>query len=318
VDLGALSPDAAALTGWLHGLAARGRLAWAARGAALGAGAGAFVALGGFPWSGLALPLVGAAVAARRAPGPAELARRADALGGFGEAVRCAWDHRGRSGPVLAAQARVALRQARTLPDRALVPRPSIVWSLGVLLWLWPALRTPSGPSGEAGAEAPRDPTAAQSAAPAPAGVSGLASAAPAIAPSAAPELARAGRARASSPPELPGVGAGAPGEPGENPGQVAGIGMRAGELSAGAARSTSAAPVGAGLERALAVARGVGRLADAAGTDATAGRLPTTRDDALTDPARPFPTTDAPLIATYFDRRARRAATAPPPAARP
>jgi hypothetical protein len=61
-----------------------------------------------------------------------------------------------------------------------------------------------------------------------------------------------------------------------------------------------------------------VGRLADAAGSDAAAGRLPTTRDDALNDPARPFPAADAPLIATYFDRRARRAAAAPTPAARP
>ncbi len=316
MDLGALNPDAAALAGWLQGLAARARLGWAMRGAAVGAGVGALSAVAGLPFVGLALPVVAGALAARRAPGPAELAHRADALGGFGEAVSCAWDHRGRSCAIFAAQARVALRHARTLPETSLVPRPSPAWALGALLWLWPALRAPVGPGTTPG-DAP-DPARAQTVAPVPAAGSGLGSAAPAPVPGSAPELARAGRARASSPPELPGVGAGEPGEPGENPGQVAGVGMRAGELSAGAARSTTAAPEGQGPERTLAVPRGVGRLADAAGSDAAAGRLPTTRDDALADPARPFPAADAPLIATYFDRRARRAATAPAPAARP
>lgn len=287
-----------------------------ARGVGVGAGLGAVLAGFGEPWAGAGLIAMAGALAVWRAPDCAALARRTDALGGLADAVTCAWDHRNRCEPIDAAQARVALRHATALDLEALVPRPSVVWGLGLLLWAWPALQPASAPRGggagrpgDAGMDAFRS---AQS--PDPAGArpsaSGLVDP---VGPS--DERLQTGKASPSAPEgtEPPGGGksTGEGQASGEN-GLTAGIGAKPGELPGGGVRPVAAPEAVGEPGRVLTAPRGVGGLAVTGEGPAALGRSPSTRDDVLTDPARPFPEADAPLIAAYFDRRTVRRRASP------
>ena len=303
------------LEAWLTGLQSRARLHGALRGLAAGAGSSAVLVGIGAPPAVALLAVAGAAFGLLRAPGPAALAARADQIGGLNDALACAWDHRTGAAPILVAQRRAALRAGQGVPRTELLPRPSVLWGLGPLLWAWPLLSPPAatwrealgaaaGDASDPAAEAAR--MAARGAAPpahaAPTGASG--------------EGLSAGRAGPSAPAgeEEPGEGQGQGTPSAEASAQAPGVGARAGELSGGRIRPVAAAASEPGAGRALTLSRGAGE--SAAGTHpqaaAALGAPPSTRDDALADPARPYAPADAPLIAAYFDARARRPSSPP------
>ena len=321
-----MSPAASAIVAHLDAL--RGRARWRRwmLAASLSAPVGAVAVLLSGRWiGGLAvLPLL--SVAQFRLPHRAELARRIDGAGGLSDALACALDHLTLDTPMAEAQRRAAVARAQAVPAEVVVPRTSWAWALLWLAWVAPAVNVPLlqsdisrnvGLGVTGGAE---DGTAATGTPGGPA--SEMANGAdPGAAASGAVQAAPPkGKGQASAPPS--GAPAGHPGnaQPGEPSGQSGfspGVGAVPGELAAGAARTVpaAAAPPTSPEPLTLATERGTGSLAAPAGLPgggAAVGATPSARDDALSDPARAYPVADAPLIAEYFDRRARRA-PAPP-----
>jgi hypothetical protein len=315
-----LTPEGATLVAALDRFVLRGRVHGMVRGLAIGALPGAALVGTGHGAPGLGVAALGGLLGLVRSPGRAVWARRLDAFGGLADACACALDHATAPTPVHRAQARRALAGVAACPPGEVAPRPSVLWGAPILALLAAlGLSPPAHPASD-DAAAPDAPSAASepgtraghaaapssggdSAAEAPAtGAPGLASTAP-----------ESGEQTAGPPPE-PGAQGSRADPPEGSEGKAAGVGARAGELAGGRLRPVDAAEVAAGPARALDVARGAGELKVDAGPGAPVGGLPSARDDAFSDPARPFPAADAPLISAYFDRRRPSGRAVAPP----
>ena len=271
------------------------------------------VGLGAPPWIAAVVPIAAVATWLWR-PHPLEMVRRIDVALSSADEIACAWDHRDGSTPLeLLQRRRAASRLVRGVPDVA--RRPSPVWAVGPLLWLWPVLTVPPSVS-PAGAEAVDRESSEVQGGPRARGMDADDGARPSSPErTESDETSASAEARApdkSDEPSSPDADEERPANRDGVSAEQAGIGGKAGDRKADGPRRRDV-EVGEGLGAEIEIARSAGvetpsgdaRLA--APTAVTAPPpIPQRAADQVADPARPYPTRYQALITAWFDRRRR------------